>query len=80
MFMLNNDELIKQIQEVLEQLRPYFLMHGGNIDFVKFEQGNVYVQLFGACAGCDASSYTLKLLVEDTLKKEVPQVQFVIEI
>ncbi len=77
--MLSTEKIVDQIQEALEELRPYFFMHGGNISFVKFEDGKVYVKLSGACSGCHSSSYTLKLLVEDTLKREVPQVQEVIE-
>ena len=77
--MLSTEKIVDQIQEALEELRPYFFMHGGNISFVKFEDGKVYVKLEGACSGCPSSSYTLKLLVEDTLKREVPQVHGVIE-
>ena len=78
--MLTTEKIVEQIQEALEELRPYFFMHGGNISFVKFEDGKVHVKLEGACSGCPSSSYTLKLLVEDTLKREVPQVQEVIEV
>ena len=72
--------IVEQIEEVIEELRPYFYMHGGNIDFVKFEDGKVYVKLSGSCEGCPSSSYTLKLMVENSLKKEVPQVQEVVQV
>jgi len=80
--MVTNEQIIEQIEEVLEQLEPYFLMHGGNITFDRFddETGTVYVKLSGACNGCASSSYTLKLLVESELKKEVPQVKEVQEV
>ncbi len=77
--MLSNEKIVDQIQEALEELRPYFFMHGGDISLVSFEAGKVSVKLSGACSGCPSSSYTLKLLVEDTLKREVPQVKEVIE-
>lgn len=76
--MLPPEKIIEQIQEVLESLRPQFWMHGGNIEFVKYEAGVVYVKLFGACDGCPSSDYTLTLMVESELKKEVPQVKRVI--
>jgi len=78
--MLTQENITAQIEEVLEELRPYFFMHGGNITFVKFEDGKVYVRLQGTCSGCPSSNYTLKLMVEDSLRKEVPQVNEVIEI
>ena len=77
--MLSTEKIVDQIQEALEELRPYFFMHGGNISLIKFEDGKVYVKLEGNCSGCPSSSYTLKLLIEDTLKREVPQVKEVIE-
>lgn len=75
---LTNEQIGEQIEDVLEQLRPYFLMHGGQIAFDRFDAGKVYVRLSGACGGCPSSGYTLKLLVEAELKKEVPQVEEVI--
>lgn len=75
---LTNDQISEQIEDVLEQLRPYFLMHGGQITFDHFKDGVVYVKLSGACGGCPSSSYTLNLLVEAELKKEVPQVDRVV--
>lgn len=77
---LTNEQITEQIEEVLEQLMPYFLMHGGNITLDRFENGTVYVKLSGACGGCPSSSYTLKLLVEAELKKEIPQVEEVVEV
>jgi Fe-S cluster biogenesis protein NfuA len=78
--MLSHEMLVAQICDVLEELRPQFLMHGGNIKFVSFVDGIVNVKLSGACDGCPSSMYTLKLLIENTLKKEVPQVISVEEV
>lgn len=78
--MITQEQIVNHIEEVLENLRPYFFMHGGNITFVKFEEGTVYVRLSGTCSACPASTYTLKLMVEDSLRKEVPQVQKVVEV
>lgn len=78
--MISEEKIISHIQEVLDELRPYFFMHGGNITFVKFENAKVYLKLQGNCSGCSASHYTLKLLVEDALRREVPQVEEVINV
>ena len=78
--MLSPEVISEQIKEVLDQLQPYFLMHGGRITFERFDpaDGTVYVQLTGSCDGCPSSGYTLSLLVEAELKKEVPQVMRVV--
>ena len=36
------------------------------------QKKNVHVKLTGSCAGCAASSFTLKLGVEETLKEYLP--------
>ena len=77
---LTHEQIIEQIEDVLEMLMPYFLMHGGNITLDRFEEGTVYVKLSGACGGCPSSGYTLKMLVEAELKKEIPQVENVVAV
>jgi len=60
------------IEEVLSQLRPVINGDGGDITFVKYEHNIVYVKLAGACIGCPASMYTLKLGVEEALRVKLP--------
>lgn len=76
---MSPERITEQIEEVLELLRPNFYMHGGNIELVRYHKGKAFVRLSGACNGCSASNYTLKLLVESTLRREVPQVKEVVE-
>ena len=78
--MLTHEQIEQQIKEVLEDIRPYFYLHGGDIKYVAYEQGKLYVTLCGACEGCTSASYTLKWYVEEAVKKEVPQVLEVIEV
>ncbi len=78
--MLSNEVIVSQIQEVLDMLKPNFYLHGGDISLVRFEDGVVYVKLQGNCIGCPASTYTLKLMVEESLRREVPQVEKVVDV
>ena len=70
----------KKIIEEIDNLRPFLQNDGGNIDFVKYEDGNVYVKLTGACAGCSMIDYTLKEGIEDILISEIPEVKQVIRV
>ena len=71
----DEDEVVKQIREVIDaRVRPAVAMDGGDIVFRKFENGIVFLELRGACAGCPSSAYTLKEGVENTLKHYVPEV------
>ena len=74
------NEIIKKINNVLDELRPFLINDGGNIEFVKFEDGIVYVEMQGACAGCELVDLTLKNGVEEALKAEIPEVKEVVNI
>ncbi|KXU47958.1 NifU-like protein [Candidatus Stoquefichus sp. KLE1796] len=68
---MNQEE---EIKKVIHKLRPYLQRDGGDIEFIKFEDGIVYVQMHGACAGCTMLDATLKDGVEQILIEEVPGV------
>lgn len=67
-------DLEAEIKKVIEKLRPYLQRDGGDIEFKSFEEGIVYVQMHGACAGCTMLDSTLKDGVEQILIEEVPGV------
>lgn len=65
----------EQIEATLQELRPYIARHLGDIEFVKFEQGTVYVRMLGTCTHCPLSQLTLKAGVEELLKERVKGVE-----
>lgn len=74
------EEIVKKINNVLDELRPFLINDGGNIEFVKYEDGKVYVEMQGACAGCDMVDMTLKDGIEEALKSEIPEIKEIINI
>ena len=70
----------KKIKEVLENLRPYLQMEGGDVDFIKYEDKFVYLKLIGACANCSFQDVTLKDGIEEMLKQEIPEIEGVINV
>lgn len=70
-----DDELVKQIKELLDtRVRPAVAQDGGDITFVKFEDGIVYLKMQGACSGCPSAAMTLKGGIENMLQHFVPEV------
>ncbi len=67
----------EEIAQALEEVRPGLQRDGGDIELVDVVDGVVKVRLKGACAGCPMSQMTLKLGVENHLKKKVPGVNSV---
>ena len=66
--------LREEVEEVLEEVRPYLRAEGGDIELVDVIDGVVRVRLKGACAGCPMSQMTLKWGVEQYLKKKIPSI------
>lgn len=71
---MNLEEQIEQINLVIDKIKPYLNSEGGDIEFVKFENGIVYVRMMGACLDCMMLDDTLKGGVEEMLMDEVPGV------
>ena len=69
-------ETVRQIRAVLEEkVAPAVARDGGHILFHSFEDGVVYLEMQGACAGCPSSVYTLKQGIENLLRYYVPEVR-----
>jgi Fe-S cluster biogenesis protein NfuA len=68
------EEIIEEINNVINLIRPYIQRDGGDVRFVRFEDGIVYIEMTGACVGCGGFESTLRELVEDTLLERVPGV------
>lgn len=70
----------EKIIEVIDQIRPFLINDGGNIEFIKYENDIVYIKMMGACAGCEMIDLTLKDAIEASIKEEVPSVKEVINV
>lgn len=76
--MSQNVELIKKVENVIDQIRPYLEADGGNIRFIELTDDNVVnVELQGACKSCPMSAMTLKNGVEEAMKRAIPEIKSV---
>jgi Fe-S cluster biogenesis protein NfuA len=69
---------IKKVIE--EEVKPALQSHGGDIEFVGFEEntGQLAVRLVGACGTCPFAQETLRVQVESVVKSLVPEVKSVV--
>ena len=68
------------VENALQEIRPFLQADGGNISLVEITDATVFVQLEGACLGCSVNQMTLKNGVEATIKKYAPQIKRIIEV
>lgn len=67
-------QIENKIKVLLSRIRPYIQSHGGDFEYVKFEDGFVYLRMLGACDGCPLVGQTLEYGIEEILMEEVPGV------
>lgn len=67
-----------KLNEALDYIRPAVQADGGDLVLLGAEDGQVSLQMVGACGGCPLSMMTLKAGIERILKDRVPGVKEVI--
>ncbi len=73
--------LNEKVQRAIQDVRPSLQADGGDIELVSVsEDGVVSVRLTGACGSCPMSTMTLKMGVENYLKKTIPEVKEVVQV
>jgi Fe-S cluster biogenesis protein NfuA len=76
-----NQELAKQVDEVLETMRPFLNADGGNVELVDIQEDKIVkLRLLGTCSNCEMSHMTMKAGIEEGIKKAIPQIESVIAI
>jgi len=69
------DETVLLIKELLDsRIRPTVQEDGGDIQFVEFKDGIVYLIMQGSCSSCPSSVVTLKNGVQNMLQFYIPEV------
>ena len=65
---------------LIEKIRPYLNMDGGDIEFIKYEDGYIYVKLIGACSDCMYQDNTINDSLLDFFKDEIPDIKGIINV
>lgn len=68
-------DLETRVLGALEEVRPYLLSHGGNVELVGLEDGVARLRMEGSCNGCPSSTMTLKLAIEEAIQKAAPDLE-----
>ena len=66
------------LNETLEYIRPALQADGGDMVLLGVDDGEVTLQLVGACGGCPLATMTLTAGIERILRDKVPGVTGVV--
>lgn len=64
----------ENVETVLDELRPYLMADGGNVELVEIDGPIVNLRLQGACGSCPSSTMTLKMGIERKLRESIPEI------
>ncbi len=56
---MTNLQRMRRIEEILEEIRPMLQRDHGDVELVDIDGKTVYVNMIGACSGCQMASLTL---------------------
>ncbi len=72
---LKDENIELRIRTIIDKIQPFIINDGGNLEFIEFKDGIVYVKLSGACADCPMLDITLKDGIEELIINEIPEVK-----
>jgi Fe-S cluster biogenesis protein NfuA len=64
----------ENVEQVLDDLRPYLMADGGNVELVEIDGPTVKLRLQGACGSCPSSAMTLRMGIERRLREFIPEI------
>lgn len=67
-------EIDNKIKEIIEKIRPFLNNDGGDIEFVKFEDGIAYIKMLGNCSNCIYAGMDIEDTISTILTSEIPEV------
>lgn len=62
------------VEKILDEMRPYLMADGGNVELVEIDGPIVRLRLQGACGTCPSSTMTLKMGIERRLREFIPEI------
>ena len=65
----------ENVQSVLDQVRPYLMADGGDVELHEIDGLTVKLVLKGACGSCPSSTMTMKMGIERRLMEAIPEIE-----
>jgi Fe-S cluster biogenesis protein NfuA len=68
----------QKVEKIIEKIRPYIQMHGGDVELLEVKDGTVKIKVSGACVGCAMAGQTYNGMLDGMIREEVPEVKEII--
>lgn len=77
---MEKEKIEEKIIEMIDKMRPYINMDGGDIKYIKYEDNYVYIKLTGACSYCLFQDNTVNENLLQMFQSEIPEIKGVINV
>ena len=67
-----------KVKKIIEEVRPYIVMHGGDVSLTEIKGGVVKLKVIGACVDCAMSDLTFDTMLGGMLKEKVPEIKKIV--
>lgn len=64
----------ENVETVLDEVRPYLMADGGNVELVEIDGLSVRLRLQGACGSCPSSMTTMRMGIQRKLMEKIPEI------
>lgn len=64
----------ENVEDVLDEVRPYLMADGGNVELAEIDGLVVKLIMQGACGSCPSSVVTMKMGIERRLMERIPEI------
>ena len=69
------DIIWRKAEEVLQAVRPYIQMHGGDVRLIEIKKDTVSLKIDGACVDCPLADLTYNKILGTLLTEKVPGIK-----
>lgn len=81
MSLTTKEDLIKRVDEALEDVRPHLAVDGGNVEVIDVtDEKIVKIKWLGACEGCSMTTMTMRAGIEQAIISRLPEITGVMAI
>lgn len=67
-----------RVETLLEKVRPYIQMHGGDVHLLKVDGPVATLKVYGACVDCSLASVTYTKMIGPLVVKEIDEIEEVV--
>eukprot|EP00270_Netrium_digitus_P014227 TRINITY_DN4803_c0_g1_i2.p1 TRINITY_DN4803_c0_g1~~TRINITY_DN4803_c0_g1_i2.p1 ORF type:complete len:256 (+),score=66.38 TRINITY_DN4803_c0_g1_i2:48-770(+) len=67
----------ENVELVLDEVRPYLMADGGNVELAEIDGLTVRLRLQGACGSCPSSTMTMRMGIQRRLMERIPEIESV---